>query len=165
MNGLAHAMDGRPDPMTVLVRVSPEAEWEPRTVARINALSQGCARVVLLAGIGEPRDDINPAYSLRKLVPAISQALGRDVQFISQSIGGGAEEAISRLEAGGIAIVENLRFHGARKANAGSFAMQLSVLGDYFVDEGQKPQDPAGWQIRLAALLPEPPAEISSGQA
>jgi phosphoglycerate kinase len=141
---------------TVLVRASFEDDVSPRLATLVGALARAGARVAVIAGFGDPSNDINPAYSLARFAEPLSVMAGLPVVFIAESVGGGAEAGLDQVGYGKIALLENLRFHSSRHRDARSFALKLSILGDYFIDAGAPPQSADGWQSRLVALLPAP---------
>jgi phosphoglycerate kinase len=55
--------------------------------------------------------------------------------FIDDCIGDAAEAAIAALPEGGIALLENLRFHAGEEANDDVFINALALLGDAFVND------------------------------
>jgi phosphoglycerate kinase len=69
--------------------------------------------------------------SLAQIVPALSAALGLDVTFID----GGYGEAVGKLAAGDVALLENLRFNPGEEANDAGFAQRLASLGDVYVND------------------------------
>lgn len=141
---------------TVLVRASFGDGVTSDLGGLLARLAGAGARVAVIAGLGDPSDDVNPALSLARFVEPLSEAAGRPVTFIGESIGPGAEAGLDRVAFGEIALLENLRFHRARRHHARSFALRLSVLGDCFIDAGQAPLSADGWQSHLASLLPGP---------
>ena len=114
------------------------------------------ARVAIIAGYGRPGGDINSALSLAQFLEPLEQACGRAVTFIPDSVGPLAEAALDRVPYGEVALLENLRFHADERRDSRSFAIRLSVLGDYFAISGTVPPDPIGWLSALAAILPAP---------
>lgn len=140
----------------VLVRASFEDGVSPKLAGLAGALARAGAKVAVIAGFGDPSNDINPALSLRRFVEPLSAKSGMPVAFITESVGGGAEAGLDQAGFGGIALLENLRFHSSRHRDARSFALKLSVLGDFFIDAGAPPLSADGWQKHLGALLPAP---------
>jgi phosphoglycerate kinase len=141
---------------TVLVRASFEAGVTAGLGELAGKLADAGARVAVIAGYGDPLNDINPALSLSQFVEPLARQAGRPVTFIGECVGIGAEAGLDRVDFGEIALLENLRFHSARRQNARTFALKLSVLGDYFLDAGAPPASIDGWQAHLSALLPGP---------
>lgn len=141
---------------TVLVRASFENGVTAELGRLIGRIAGAGARVAVIAGFGDPSDDINPALSLAQFAEPLSRTAGLPVTFVAESVGSGAEAGLDHVGFGKIAILENLRFHPARRSNARTFALRLSVLGDYFVDAGTRQQSADGWLSHLAAFLPEP---------
>jgi phosphoglycerate kinase len=100
----------------------------------IELLEKG-ARVVVMSHFGRP-EGRDSALSLRQVVPALAQALsGRAVAFADDCVGPKAQEAVRGLPRGGVALLENLRFHDGEEKNDGQFARQLADLGDIYVND------------------------------
>jgi phosphoglycerate kinase len=73
--------------------------------------------------------------SLKTLVGPLSATLGKPVAFAENCVGATAQQAISVLKNGEIALLENLRFHKEEEKNEAAFIDQLSVLGDIYVND------------------------------
>jgi phosphoglycerate kinase len=94
------------------------------------------ARVVVLSHFGRPDGKADPKLSLRPLVAPLAAALGgRPVAFAEDCIGDKARKVVDGLADGGVALLENLRFHAAEEANDPDFATQLAALGDLYVND------------------------------
>lgn len=93
------------------------------------------AKVILLAHFGRPKGERNDEFSLRPVVPALAQVLGRDVGFAEDCVGEAAAEAIAALPAGGILVLENTRFHKGEEKNDPAFADALAANGDLYVND------------------------------
>ena len=141
---------------TVLVRASFENGISPRLATLAATLSRAGAKVAVIAGFGDPSNDINPALSIRRFAEPLAALVGLPVVFVAESVGGGAEAGLDGVGFGRVALLENLRFHSSRHRDARSFALKLSVLGDFFLDAGAPPLSSDGWQTHLKALLPAP---------
>ena len=107
-----------------------------RAAPTIRELSQKGARVLLMSHFGRPKGRRVPELSLAAVVSALSAALdGREVVFAPDCIGEAATRVVSGLPDGGIALLENLRFHPGEEANDPGFAVALAELGDLYVND------------------------------
>ena len=108
-----------------------------RALPTIRRLLDGGAKVVLLSHFGRPKGERKPEMSLSPLVPELQAALGEGVPvtFAEDCIGEEAEAAVRALPAGGVLLLENLRFHAGEEKNDPGFADQLAALGDLFVSD------------------------------
>ncbi|WP_293828117.1 phosphoglycerate kinase [uncultured Brevundimonas sp.] len=101
----------------------------------IQRLRDAGAKVVLLAHFDRPKGQRVPSMSLRPVVEPLENVLGAPVRFADDCIGAPAVEAIRDLDAGGVLLLENVRFHAAEEANDPVFAQKLADLGDLYVDD------------------------------
>jgi phosphoglycerate kinase len=99
-----------------------------------HALDNG-ATVILASHLGRPKGQVNSKYSLKPVVAKASELLGRPVVFAEDCIGPAATSAVAGLPAGGVALLENLRFHPEEEKNDPEFARQLASLGDLYVND------------------------------
>ena len=106
-----------------------------RVLPTITALSDAGARLAILSHFGRPKGQINPSMSLRPVVNALSTLLDRPVSFAEDCIGAPAHQAIAALSDGGIAILENTRFHAGEETNNREFAAALAEAGDVYVND------------------------------
>jgi phosphoglycerate kinase len=130
---------------TALVRVDFNVPMQDGRVAddtRIRAaaptlhyLREHGARVVLLSHLGRPDGQVNSKYSLQPVAQRVSEVLGAECAFASDSVGPQAEQAVRGLAPGGVVLLENVRFHPQEEANDAHFAEQLAQLGDVFVND------------------------------
>jgi phosphoglycerate kinase len=101
----------------------------------IRFLSMRGAKVVLIAHFDRPKGKRVAEMSLRPVVEPLSALLEQPVAFADDCIGPEAVKTIAGLENGGVALLENLRFHAGEEANDDAFADQLAALGDLFVND------------------------------
>jgi phosphoglycerate kinase len=101
----------------------------------IHYLSLGGARVVLLAHFGRPKGKRVEEMSLKPVVAPLSDLLEQPVAFADDCIGPDAAKVVGGLEDGGVALLENLRFHPGEEKNDPAFAGRLAKLGDLYVDD------------------------------
>jgi len=106
-----------------------------RLFPTIRELSNKGCRVVLMSHFGRPKGQVVPDMSLKPLIPAIEAAVGAGVAFADDCIGDAAASVIDSLPPGGIALLENLRFHPGEEANDADFIAALAALGDVYVND------------------------------
>ena len=104
-------------------------------VPTIDKLRDAGAKVALLAHFDRPKGQVVPSMSLKPVVEALENVLGAPVRFAADCIGPDAVEAIRDLDAGGVVLLENVRFHAAEEANDPVFAQKLADLGDLYVND------------------------------
>ncbi|MEX1206529.1 MAG: phosphoglycerate kinase, partial [Dongiaceae bacterium] len=89
-----------------------------RTAATLIELADRRARVVVLSHFGRPEGKRVPEMSLRPIAESLSAALGgRPVAFAEDCVGAAAARVVAGLGDGGIALLENLRFHAGEERN------------------------------------------------
>ena len=101
----------------------------------IQRLRDAGAKVALLAHFDRPKGQRVPSMSLRPVVQPLEDLLGAPVRFADDCIGPDAVDAIRDLDAGGVVLLENVRFHAAEEANDPVFAQKLADLGDLYVND------------------------------
>jgi phosphoglycerate kinase len=101
----------------------------------IHFLSTRGAKVVLIAHFDRPKGKRVPEMSLAPVVAPLSALLEQPVAFADDCVGETAAKVIAGMENGGVALLENLRFHAGEEANDAGFADQLAALGDLFVND------------------------------
>ncbi|WP_306002132.1 phosphoglycerate kinase [Brevundimonas sp. C43] len=101
----------------------------------IQRLRDAGAKVALLAHFDRPKGQRVASMSLKPVVQPLEELLGAPVRFADDCIGPDAVEAIRDLDAGGVVLLENVRFHAAEEANDPVFAQKLADLGDLYVND------------------------------
>ena len=99
------------------------------------ALKAGARCVILASHLGRPKGQPNPEMSLRPVAIRLKELLGRDVAFAEDCIGPAAERAIASQPAGGVVLLENLRFHAEEEKNEVNFAKALAALCDAYAND------------------------------
>ena len=106
----------------------------------IQELAAAGARVVVAAHLGRPKGAPDPAYSLGPVATRLSELLGAEVAFATDTVGESAQATVEELEDGQVALLENVRFNPGETskddAERGAFADQLAALADAFVSDG-----------------------------
>lgn len=110
------------------------------SVPTIQELTKAGARVVVVAHLGRPKGEPEAKYSLQPVVGRLSELLGQDVVFATDTVGDSARSTVESLGDGDVALLENLRFNAGEtskdEAERKQFAEQLASLADVFVSDG-----------------------------
>ena len=123
---VAFLPDGSPSDLARIERLKP-------TVAEL--VGRG-AKVVLASHLGRPGGAVAPDLSLTQLVEPLGETLGaEEIALLGDCVGDTIEAITQDLQPGGIALLENLRFHPGEEANDPEFAAALARLGDVYVND------------------------------
>jgi phosphoglycerate kinase len=106
-----------------------------RLVPGLRNLAQRGARVIVISHFGRPKGGPDPQFSLGPVAARLGELLGQPVVFARDCVGEPADRALAGLLPGGIAVLENLRFHKAEEQNDTEFANRLAALGDLYVND------------------------------
>jgi phosphoglycerate kinase len=98
-------------------------------------LDQKPRYMALMSHFGRPKGGPDPKYSLRPVVPVLSELLGVPVAFAEDCVGDVAKKAAAALPESGVLLLENTRFHPEEEKNNMDFAKQLAELGDVYVND------------------------------
>jgi phosphoglycerate kinase len=98
------------------------------------ALEAGASRVVLASHLGRPKGKPNPDMSLRPVAARTGELLGVPVAFAEDCVGAAANDAVAAVPAGGVILLENLRFHPEEEKNDAGFAEQLAGHAEVYVN-------------------------------
>ena len=103
------------------------------------------ARLILLAHLGRPQDelsggksveDVKKDNSLAPVAKHLSGLLGMDVKMAPDSVGDEVRTMVNELKDGGVLLLENLRLYKEELDNDCEFAKTLASYGDIFVFDG-----------------------------
>jgi phosphoglycerate kinase len=131
----------------------------------LTRLVEGGARVAVISHLGRPKGAPEDKYSLRPVVARLGELLGQDVAFATDTVGASAQEVVTGLADGQVAVLENLRFNAAETSKDESerlaFAQELAALGDAFVSDGFGVVHRKQASVyELATLLPSAAGEL-----
>jgi len=101
----------------------------------INYLIDQGAALILCSHLGRPKDEPDPAYSMKPVAEYLGGMLNKNVAFAEDCIGPKAEAAAAALKPGDVLVLENTRFHKEEKKNDPEMARQLASLADVFVND------------------------------
>ncbi len=101
----------------------------------INYLRQAGCRVILISHLGRPKDGPEDSLRMNPVAERLADLLGVPVMKLDECVGPEVEAELEQLPAGGVALLENSRFHPEEKKNDPEFAAALARLADIFVME------------------------------
>lgn len=105
------------------------------TLPTINyAIDEG-AKVILSSHLGRPKGKIDPKFSLAPVAKRLQRLLNKEVTFAPDCIGSRVENIVSKMKAGDVLLLENLRFHPEEEKNDEEFARSLAKLADVYVND------------------------------
>ena len=102
-----------------------------RIVPTIRDILAKGGKPVLLAHFGRPKGKPVPEMSLRVTLPALQEAVGREVTFIERP----SREALDAMPQDSVILVENTRFSPMEEANDPKMAAFLASLGDVYCND------------------------------
>ena len=100
----------------------------------INKLISDGAKVILMSHLGRPKG-IENKFSLKHIVPHLSDVLKVDVSFSENCIGEKTEGLTKNMSDGDVLLLENLRFHPEEKKGDVVFSEKLAKLADVYVND------------------------------
>ncbi len=112
-----------------------DTERIERSYDTINYLLKNKAKVILMAHLGRPKGKKDKDLSLKIVLKYLNRVTKKKVKFVDDCIGEKVNKQVSRLKAGQILLLENLRFYPGEKANDAKFAQELAGLADVYVNE------------------------------
>ncbi|MDQ4419783.1 phosphoglycerate kinase [Sphingobium sp. DEHP117] len=98
----------------------------------VNELSDRGAIVLVLAHFGRPKGQPSAEFSLNQVTDAFAAVLGRAVRYVDWE---GDAAAVSALQPGDIAVLENTRFFGGEEKNDPAVIDRFAALGDLYVND------------------------------
>jgi phosphoglycerate kinase len=108
----------------------------------LKKLLAGGAAVILMSHLGRPQKKLKEdggidvdKFTLRHIVPRLSELLGQSVNFVNDCIGGAALHAASSLKPGEVLLLENTRFHKGEEKGDENLAKQMSELGEVYIND------------------------------
>jgi phosphoglycerate kinase len=100
----------------------------------IREISGKGGKVILLSHFGRPKGR-DEKQSLRQIIAALADTIGKPVSFAPDCIGADAEKAIAAMKTSDVLVLENTRFHPGEEKNAPEFVDALGKLGDIYVND------------------------------
>lgn len=101
----------------------------------INKIIAGGGSVILMSHLGRPKEGPEEKFSLKHLLPYLTEKTGVSVKFADDCIGDVAMKKAAGLQAGEVLLLENLRFYKEETKGDEAFAGKLAELGDVYVND------------------------------
>jgi phosphoglycerate kinase len=112
---------------------------ETRILASLETIRYVCdagGKAIVMSHLGRPKGDgFEEAFSLAPVAKALSTHLNRPVELIADPLAEDAPSRIKALPAGGVALLENVRFLKGETKNDPTVGAKLAALGDLFVND------------------------------
>ena len=107
-----------------------------RIMPTIKYLSSRGAKIGLLSHFGRPNGKYDENLSLGFISECLAETLqAQEIVVIPDCIGKVAKQVLSDLADGGIALLENVRFHIGEEKNNVKFSKSLSEIADIYVND------------------------------
>ena len=105
------------------------------SIPTIRALVAQGARVVLASHLGRPDGKVQDSLRLRPVAQRLTELLRQNVPVTGDALGAGTQDAVKRMRAGDVLLLENLRFHAEEEKNDPKFAASLASYADVYVND------------------------------
>ncbi len=108
-----------------------------RVVPTIREIVKAGGKAILISHFGRPKGKVDKAYSLEAVVPAVADAVGRQVGFIDTDWVDveRAKRAIDSAPDGSVLMLENTRFHPGEEKNDPELVKRMASLGDIYIND------------------------------
>lgn len=102
----------------------------------IKYLIEKGAKVILCSHLGKAKGP-DPKFTLAPVAVRLGQLLGKEVVFAADDevVGANARNAVAKMNAGDVILLENTRFRKEEEKNEEAFSKDLASLADLFVND------------------------------
>jgi phosphoglycerate kinase len=90
--------------------------------------------VILMSHLGRPKEGPENKFSLKHVIPNLTEILGTEVKFATDCIGGNTLEMKKALKPGEVLLLENLRFYKEETKGDEDFSRKLAEGADVYVN-------------------------------
>eukprot|EP00891_Asterochloris_glomerata_P004246 jgi/Astpho2/4246/Aster-05201 len=101
----------------------------------VKYLIRNGAKTILASHLGRPKKGPEAKFSLKAVVPRLSEVVGTKVIMAPDCIGPEVEKMVNDLQPGQVLLLENVRFHKEEERNDDAFAAKLAGLADIYVND------------------------------
>ncbi|MCK4853491.1 MAG: phosphoglycerate kinase [Bacteroidales bacterium] len=89
---------------------------------------------ILMSHLGRPKEGPEEKFSLKHVIPYLSEILGTEIKFATDCIGSKTLEIKKALKPGEVLLLENLRFYKEETKGDEEFARKLAEGADVYVN-------------------------------
>jgi phosphoglycerate kinase len=104
-------------------------------VPTIETLRSRHARVIVVTHLGRPGGKVDEALRVTPVAKRLGELLGAEVALARDVVGDSAQQVVSALGDGDVAMLENVRFEPGEEANDPEFAKKLAALAEVYVND------------------------------
>ena len=104
-------------------------------IPTIQKIISGGGSPILMSHLGRPKEGPEDKFSLKHLIPYLSEQLNTNVLFADDCIGESAKIKASNLKNGEVLLLENLRFYKEETKGDVEFAKKLASLGNVYMND------------------------------
>jgi phosphoglycerate kinase len=109
------------------------------TLPTLRLLLKKQAKIILISHLGRPEGKRNKADSLEPIAKHLQKILGKTLKhpllFLKNFQSASDQKLLKNLQAGQIALLENIRFWPEEEKNDLKFARQLTKLGQIYIND------------------------------
>ena len=116
-------------------------QFEVTDDTRIRAAAPSISKIlekggscILMSHLGRPKEGPEEKFSLKHVIPNLSEILGTEIKFATDCIGSETLKMKKALKPGEVLLLENLRFHPEETKGDKEFAGKLSEGADVYVN-------------------------------
>lgn len=100
----------------------------------INYLVDKGSMVILMSHFGRPKG-VDPKLSLKPVGKRLSELIKKNVVMAPDCVGPEVQKLVTQMKPGDVMLLENLRFHEEEEKGMPSFAVDIALMGDLYVDD------------------------------
>lgn len=101
----------------------------------IQYLMDNGAKAILVTHLGRPKGKVVHEMSVKPIVEELSKMLGQQVLYASDCGGAESHKIVQKMEAGQVALLENVRFYAGEEKNDPELSKALASLADIYVND------------------------------
>ncbi|UTR05563.1 phosphoglycerate kinase [Alkalihalobacillus sp. LMS6] len=104
-------------------------------IPTIQYLKEQGAKVLLASHLGRPKGEVVEELRLAPVAKRLGELLGQKVQAVKEAHGSEVEKAVSSMNNGDIAVLENVRFYPGEEKNDAELAKAFANVADLYVND------------------------------
>ena len=92
-------------------------------------------KIVIGSHLGRPKGEFNEKFSLKPVRTRLAHLLHMEIEMAKDVVGEDAKNKADNLKEGEILLLENLRFDARETKDDETFAKELSVYGEFYIND------------------------------